>query len=111
MTTAWKVLGETQDGQYGPDTPDGWDLDAIGRRYDAAKADIADPAGPSAPQEGNDPWPETEAIDVQATKPPAPRRRSSDEQTAGHRPDDPVDLGRPWRALRRWFARHAGTEL
>jgi hypothetical protein len=113
MNTTWKARGETKDGEHVSNIPAGergpvWDLDAIGRRYEAAKADISDP------------WPETEAIDVRAITPPAASRGPSTEQAsascldetevAGGRlvPDPPAVPGRPLRAWRRWLSRRTG---
>jgi hypothetical protein len=107
MTTTWTALGSAQQGQYASDVPAGerrpvCDLDAIGRGYDAAKADIADMTGPFVARD-EDPWPQTEAIDVRliTPPPPAPRRVV----------DPPADRGRPWRAVRRWIGRRTGIDL
>jgi len=111
MTTTWKALGETQDSGRVP----AWDLDEIGRRYDAAKLDIADPSGAVA-EDVSDPWPTTEAIDVRLITPPAASRGSRPQSAVAtgqpqleateerHSPDPSAALRRTWRACRRWFA-------
>lgn len=92
-----------------------WDPDAIARTYDAAKADIADLAGTSTAQDADEPWPETEAIDVRAITPPPASRTSAAEPARpscprGHvAPPLPTAPGAPAaaprrRSWRRWFA-------
>jgi hypothetical protein len=91
-----------------------WDPDAIARTYDAAKADIADPAGASTTEDADEPWPETEAIDVGSIRPPAGRGAGREPARPscprGHEapplptaPDAPAASPRR-RAWRRWFS-------
>ncbi len=122
MTSIRKALGATQNGNYAAEIPvgeqvTGWDPDAIGRMYDEAKANIADEAGTWAADDAEEPWPETEEIDVGAIEPPTPSRRSEpasapspsllEAPAARPAPEPPSLPGRPWRAWRRWFT--AGT--
>ena len=119
MTTTRQALGKIRDGNHVAAIPGGedvgaWDPDAIGRMYDEAKANIADPAAAWADEDVTDPWPETEKIDVRAIQPPAASRASSPEPASPRAleapagpaaPEPPADAGRPRLAWRRWFSR------
>jgi hypothetical protein len=125
MTTTRKAVGETRDGEHVSNTPDGedltaWHLDAIGRWYDEAKANIADVAGASTAHDLNDPWPQTERIDVRTIRPPVASRGSSREPASASCPEEvvaptrhlapepPAVPGGPRRAWRRWFSVRTG---
>ena len=126
MTTTWESAGDVQDGAGVTEVRDGDgdvtapELDALERTYDEAMACIADMAGAWAP-DTEDPWPETEEIDVRAIKPPEVSRRASTPQQATASPArEPRALARqvaarrpeaalrPWR---RWFADRANRSL
>jgi hypothetical protein len=88
------------------------DLDAIERMYEEAKACIAEATGWPAP-ETTDPWPETEAIDVRALKPPAASRTAGPAPGATSSPGGTeapagqLEIDRlpgVTRAWRRWFS-------
>lgn len=117
MTAMSQAVRNTGDGETVIEIHDGDDvgapeLVAIERMYEEAKACIAERTGRPAPETA-DAWPETEAIDVRAIKPPAPSRRSSPmpDATSSPRADDPpvcaMATDRPtvspgqWR---RWFS-------
>ena len=95
MTTTRTAAGEILDGEHVP----AWDPDAIGRSYDEAKANIAVDTGAWA-QDEDEPWPETEKIDVQAIKPPAASRAPVPERA----PESPAAPRRGRQAWRRWFS-------
>lgn len=100
MTTTSKASRETEHGERVTD----WDLNHIARSYDAAKANIADPAAEWAHDE-NEAWPETEAIDVRAINPPAASRGTSPEPApAPRRHGVGAPAAHPWRAWRSWFS-------
>jgi hypothetical protein len=96
MTTTRTAVEELLDGEQVPT----WDPEAIGRSYDEAKANIAVDTGAWA-QDEDDPWPETEKIDVHAITPPPASRPSSSPEPA---PEPPAGPRRPWQAWRRWFS-------
>ena len=120
MTITGQAVGQAEDGAHGSEIPDGkhvtaWNLDAIGRSYDEAKANIADLGAPAA-QDGTDGSPDTEAIDGDAIKPPAGSRTPSagpasttsprePEVAPGALAPEPTPVpGRSWRTWRRWFS-------
>ena len=110
MTTIRKASGHTQQGNHVwdvpcPETAPIWDPDAIARMYDEAKANIADEAG-TWTQDEDEPWPETEEIQVYSVHPSAAAHLPSPEPPTEHLGVEPPEVApRPQRAWRRWFTR------
>jgi hypothetical protein len=81
VTATSQDVRETWDGEDVIEIHDGEhvgapDLDEIERMYEEAKACIAEATGWPEPETAK-PWPETEAIDVRAIRPPAVSRMST----------------------------------